>query len=53
MYGIAEFLWSAVLGKRSAAWLFQASDEQRRNALPPEGLPSNAVPASLCSLLRE
>gem|GEM_PF-4942523 len=28
MYGIAEFLWGAVLGKRSAAWLFQASDEQ-------------------------
>ena len=23
MYGIAEFLWGAVLGKRSAAWLFQ------------------------------
>ena|GEM_PF-1960737 len=31
MYGIAEFLWGAVLGERSAAWLFQASDEQRRN----------------------
>src|SRR5437879_270336 len=32
MYGIAVFLWGAVLGERSAAWLFQASDEQRRNA---------------------
>jgi len=31
MHGIAEFLWGAVLGERSAAWLFQASDEQRRN----------------------
>jgi len=31
MYGIADFLWGAVLGERSAAWLFQASDEQRRN----------------------
>gem|GEM_PF-2415561 len=32
MYGIADFLWGAVLGERSAAWLFQVSDEQRRNA---------------------
>ena len=32
MYGIAEFLWGAVLDVRSAAWLFQASNEQRRNA---------------------
>gem|GEM_PF-6541938 len=28
----AVYGWGAVLGERSAAWLFQASDEQRRNA---------------------
>src|SRR5205807_1401028 len=39
--GIAGFPWGAVLGVRSAAWLLQASDEQRRNA--PQGKPALRV----------
>src|SRR5437879_6500970 len=41
LYGIAGFPWGAVLGVRSAAWLLQASDEQRRNA--PQGKPALRV----------
>ena len=56
MYGIAEFLWGAVLDVRSAAWYSKQAtnnDAMRPKETQPEGLPPNAAPASLRSLLRE
>src|SRR4051812_5846436 len=41
MYGRDGLPWGAVQGLRSAVWLAQTSDEQRRNA--PQGSPSLRV----------
>jgi len=62
MYGIAEFLWGAVLGERSAAWYSKQAtnndamgpkETQRPIIFNSMGLPPNAAPASLRSLLRQ
>ena len=55
MYGIAEFLWGAVLGERSAAWYskqatnndaMRPKETQRPIIFNSMGLPPNAAPAS-------